>query len=205
MDFHSSIGQYSSTSLWWFGLIQDSSGLVELQSLGTFTVTGRLIQALWLYQASKWQGRKWLMISVGKPAFSTYIIIPPLQKIYAMKWIPLCCYSKIQRKVSMETIHAKEKTTLDGEMSALRLSWSSIVSKSYITFFKFSKYKCYFTKRLKLMLMLLNFIESSTLHTFLPDPPGPAKLTYSPWRVVKGKSLVLSCSIKERGRPEAHR
>ncbi|XP_063898404.1 hemicentin-2 isoform X12 [Helicoverpa armigera] len=36
-------------------------------------------------------------------------------------------------------------------------------------------------------------------------PPGPAKLTYSPWRVVKGKSLVLSCSIKERGRPEAHR
>lgn len=37
------------------------------------------------------------------------------------------------------------------------------------------------------------------------DPPGPAKLTYSPWRVVKGKSLVLSCSINERGRPEAHR
>ncbi|CAH1642394.1 unnamed protein product [Spodoptera littoralis] len=36
-------------------------------------------------------------------------------------------------------------------------------------------------------------------------PPGPAKLSYSPWRVVKGKSLVLSCSIKERGRPEAHR
>ncbi|XP_022828845.1 uncharacterized protein LOC111358149 isoform X1 [Spodoptera litura] len=36
-------------------------------------------------------------------------------------------------------------------------------------------------------------------------PPGPAKMTHSPWRVVKGKSLVLSCSIKERGRPEAHR
>ncbi|VVD03801.1 unnamed protein product [Leptidea sinapis] len=36
-------------------------------------------------------------------------------------------------------------------------------------------------------------------------PPGPAKLTYSPWRVVKGKSLILSCSIQERGRPEAHR
>ncbi|KAI5639567.1 immunoglobulin domain-containing protein [Phthorimaea operculella] len=36
-------------------------------------------------------------------------------------------------------------------------------------------------------------------------PPGPAKLTYSPWKVIKGKSLVLSCSIQERGRPEAHR
>ncbi|XP_028027603.1 hemicentin-1 isoform X4 [Bombyx mandarina] len=36
-------------------------------------------------------------------------------------------------------------------------------------------------------------------------PPGPAKLTYSPWRVIKGKSLVLSCSIEEKGRPEANR
>ncbi|KAJ0170414.1 hypothetical protein K1T71_013785 [Dendrolimus kikuchii] len=47
--------------------------------------------------------------------------------------------------------------------------------------------------------------ESQKTELVVNYPPGPAKLTYSPWRVVKGKSLVLSCSIKERGRPEAHR
>ncbi|CAH0598757.1 unnamed protein product [Chrysodeixis includens] len=47
--------------------------------------------------------------------------------------------------------------------------------------------------------------ESSKTELVVNYPPGPAKLTYSPWRVVKGKSLVLSCSIKEKGRPEAHR
>ncbi|XP_047999842.1 nephrin-like isoform X3 [Leguminivora glycinivorella] len=36
-------------------------------------------------------------------------------------------------------------------------------------------------------------------------PPGPAKLVYSPWRVVKQKSLILTCSIGEKGRPEAQR
>ncbi|XP_063630636.1 hemicentin-1 isoform X7 [Cydia splendana] len=36
-------------------------------------------------------------------------------------------------------------------------------------------------------------------------PPGPAKLVYSPWRVVKQKSLILTCSIEEKGRPEAQR
>ena len=43
------------------------------------------------------------------------------------------------------------------------------------------------------------------LNIFPPDPPGPAKLTYSPWRVIKGKSLVLTCNVEEKGRPEAHR
>ncbi|XP_075987593.1 neuromusculin isoform X7 [Anticarsia gemmatalis] len=47
--------------------------------------------------------------------------------------------------------------------------------------------------------------ESAKAELVVNYPPGPAKLTYSPWRVVKGKSLVLSCSINERGRPEAHR
>ncbi|CAK1549321.1 unnamed protein product [Leptosia nina] len=47
--------------------------------------------------------------------------------------------------------------------------------------------------------------ESQNTELIVNYPPGPAKLTYSPWRVVKGKSLVLSCSIQERGRPEAHR
>ncbi|XP_028179374.1 uncharacterized protein LOC114366644 [Ostrinia furnacalis] len=47
--------------------------------------------------------------------------------------------------------------------------------------------------------------ESSKTELVVNYPPGPAKLTYSPWRVVKGKSLVLSCSIKEKGRPEVHR
>ncbi|XP_052747843.1 hemicentin-1 isoform X6 [Galleria mellonella] len=47
--------------------------------------------------------------------------------------------------------------------------------------------------------------ESQKTELVVNYPPGPAKLTYSPWRVVKGKSLVLSCSIKEKGRPEAHR
>ncbi|KAI8433698.1 hypothetical protein MSG28_015693 [Choristoneura fumiferana] len=37
------------------------------------------------------------------------------------------------------------------------------------------------------------------------NPPGPAKLVYSPWRVVKGKSLILTCSIEELGRPETNR
>ncbi|XP_072934035.1 uncharacterized protein nrm isoform X7 [Epargyreus clarus] len=47
--------------------------------------------------------------------------------------------------------------------------------------------------------------ESQTTELVVNYPPGPAKLTYSPWRVVKGKSLVLTCSIQEKGRPEAHR
>ncbi|XP_041986040.1 uncharacterized protein LOC121738194 isoform X2 [Aricia agestis] len=47
--------------------------------------------------------------------------------------------------------------------------------------------------------------ESEKAELVVNYPPGPAKLTYSPWRVVKGKSLVLSCSIEEKGRPEAHR
>ncbi|XP_059047752.1 hemicentin-1 isoform X2 [Achroia grisella] len=47
--------------------------------------------------------------------------------------------------------------------------------------------------------------ESEKTELVVNYPPGPAKLTYSPWRVVKGKSLVLSCSIKEKGRPESHR
>ncbi|KAM3956997.1 neuromusculin isoform 1-T1 [Aphomia sociella] len=47
--------------------------------------------------------------------------------------------------------------------------------------------------------------ESQKTELVVNYPPGPAKLTYSPWRVIKGKSLVLSCSIKEKGRPEAHR
>ncbi|XP_045507802.1 uncharacterized protein LOC123703740 isoform X2 [Colias croceus] len=47
--------------------------------------------------------------------------------------------------------------------------------------------------------------ESQYTELVVNYPPGPAKLTYSPWRVVKGKSLVLSCSIEEKGRPEAHR
>lgn len=36
-------------------------------------------------------------------------------------------------------------------------------------------------------------------------PPGPATLTQSPWRAVKGRSLQLTCSVQERGRPEATR
>ncbi|XP_045485355.1 hemicentin-1 isoform X4 [Pieris rapae] len=47
--------------------------------------------------------------------------------------------------------------------------------------------------------------ESQNTELVVNYPPGAAKLTYSPWRVVKGKSLVLSCSIQEKGRPEAHR
>nr|XP_053621027.1 uncharacterized protein LOC128681264 isoform X2 [Plodia interpunctella] len=47
--------------------------------------------------------------------------------------------------------------------------------------------------------------ESNKTELIVNYPPGPAKLTYSPWRVVKGKSLVLSCIVKEKGRPEAHR
>ncbi|XP_039761639.1 hemicentin-1 isoform X2 [Pararge aegeria] len=47
--------------------------------------------------------------------------------------------------------------------------------------------------------------ESEKTELIVNYPPGPAKMTYSPWRVIKGKSLVLSCSIQERGRPEAHR
>ncbi|XP_069363174.1 hemicentin-1 isoform X7 [Maniola hyperantus] len=47
--------------------------------------------------------------------------------------------------------------------------------------------------------------ESEKTELVVNYPPGPAKLTYSPWRVIKGKSLVLSCSIQEKGRPEAHR
>ncbi|KAL4714921.1 hypothetical protein ACJJTC_016662 [Scirpophaga incertulas] len=47
--------------------------------------------------------------------------------------------------------------------------------------------------------------ESSKTELVVNYPPGPAKLTYSPWRVVKGKSLVLTCSIEEKGRPEVHR
>ncbi|XP_060807894.1 hemicentin-1 [Amyelois transitella] len=47
--------------------------------------------------------------------------------------------------------------------------------------------------------------ESNKTELVVNYPPGPAKLMYSPWRVVKGKSLVLSCSVKEKGRPEAHR
>ncbi|CAG9790130.1 unnamed protein product [Diatraea saccharalis] len=47
--------------------------------------------------------------------------------------------------------------------------------------------------------------ESNKTELVVNYPPGPAKLTYSPWRVVKGKSLVLSCSIQEKGRPEVHR
>ncbi|RVE43417.1 hypothetical protein evm_011931, partial [Chilo suppressalis] len=47
--------------------------------------------------------------------------------------------------------------------------------------------------------------ESSKTELVVNYPPGPASLTYSPWRVVKGKSLVLSCSIQEKGRPEVHR
>ncbi|XP_064075309.1 hemicentin-2 isoform X3 [Vanessa tameamea] len=47
--------------------------------------------------------------------------------------------------------------------------------------------------------------ESEKTELIVNYPPGPAKLTYSPWRVIKGKSLVLSCSIQEKGRPETHR
>ncbi|XP_049882020.1 hemicentin-1 isoform X5 [Pectinophora gossypiella] len=47
--------------------------------------------------------------------------------------------------------------------------------------------------------------ESAKTELVVNYPPSPAKLTYSPWKVVKGKSLVLSCSIQEKGRPEAHR
>ncbi|XP_037293639.1 hemicentin-1 isoform X3 [Manduca sexta] len=47
--------------------------------------------------------------------------------------------------------------------------------------------------------------ESAKTELIVNYPPGPAKLTYSPWRVVKGKSLVLSCSVAEKGRPEANR
>ncbi|XP_052742760.1 uncharacterized protein LOC112046705 isoform X2 [Bicyclus anynana] len=47
--------------------------------------------------------------------------------------------------------------------------------------------------------------ESDKTELIVNYPPGPAKMTYSPWRVIKGKSLVLSCSIQEKGRPEAHR
>ncbi|CAH2098777.1 unnamed protein product [Euphydryas editha] len=47
--------------------------------------------------------------------------------------------------------------------------------------------------------------ESEKTELVVNYPPGPAKLTYSPWRVIKGKSLVLSCSIQEKGRPETHR
>ncbi|GBP62109.1 Hemicentin-2 [Eumeta japonica] len=34
-------------------------------------------------------------------------------------------------------------------------------------------------------------------------PPGRATLTYSPWRVIKGKPLVLECNVQEKGRPSA--
>ncbi|CAH0718634.1 unnamed protein product, partial [Brenthis ino] len=47
--------------------------------------------------------------------------------------------------------------------------------------------------------------ESEKTELVVNYPPGPAKLTYSPWRVIKGKSLVLTCTIEEKGRPEAHR
>nr|XP_032524360.1 uncharacterized protein LOC116775581 isoform X1 [Danaus plexippus plexippus]XP_032524361.1 uncharacterized protein LOC116775581 isoform X1 [Danaus plexippus plexippus] len=47
--------------------------------------------------------------------------------------------------------------------------------------------------------------ESEKTELVVNYPPGPAKLTYSPWQVVKGKSLVLSCKIEEKGRPETHR
>ncbi|CAG9116132.1 unnamed protein product [Plutella xylostella] len=47
--------------------------------------------------------------------------------------------------------------------------------------------------------------ESRKTELVVYYPPGPAKLTYSPWRVVKGKSLLLTCSIQETGRPEANR
>lgn len=47
--------------------------------------------------------------------------------------------------------------------------------------------------------------ESAMTELVVNYPPGPAHLSYSPWRVVKGKSLVLTCKIKELGRPEAHR
>ncbi|XP_013145692.1 PREDICTED: uncharacterized protein LOC106108902 isoform X4 [Papilio polytes] len=47
--------------------------------------------------------------------------------------------------------------------------------------------------------------ESAKTELVVNYPPGPAKLTYSPWRVIKGQSLVVSCSVEEKGRPESNR
>ncbi|CAK1595229.1 unnamed protein product [Parnassius mnemosyne] len=47
--------------------------------------------------------------------------------------------------------------------------------------------------------------ESKKTELVVNYPPGPAKLTYSPWRVIKGQSLILSCSVQEKGRPESNR
>ncbi|CAG5027639.1 unnamed protein product [Parnassius apollo] len=47
--------------------------------------------------------------------------------------------------------------------------------------------------------------ESEKTELVVNYPPGPAKLTYSPWRVIKGQSLILSCSVQEKGRPESNR
>ncbi|CAH2061672.1 unnamed protein product, partial [Iphiclides podalirius] len=47
--------------------------------------------------------------------------------------------------------------------------------------------------------------ESEKTELVVNYPPGPAKLTYSPWRVIKGQSLVLTCSVEEKGRPESNR
>lgn len=39
----------------------------------------------------------------------------------------------------------------------------------------------------------------------ISDEPGPATLTYSPTRVIKGHSVVLTCRVQELGRPAATR
>ncbi|CAH2061674.1 unnamed protein product, partial [Iphiclides podalirius] len=47
--------------------------------------------------------------------------------------------------------------------------------------------------------------ESAKTELIVNYPPGPAKLTYFPWRIIKGQSLELTCTVEEKGRPESIR
>jgi len=50
--------------------------------------------------------------------------------------------------------------------------------------------------------LLNGLIVWLTFHVqYFPDPPGPAKLEYSPKDVVKNSAVTLTCSVEDAGRP----